>query len=209
MIKKITRNQSSSTATSINNISSLQNGIIQKFTIKEIVFLAILSAVLILTCAVMGIVAEATKVIWAVGQVSTALQLSLFITIGLMRVRKTFTATFILIFMGIIMVMMSPVMALSNLFVLICIEILIIVIFKGYESDNACMFGGFMAPILSIVTPAIYNSILVPEVFQATISNTFMVIGMTLLVIFLSFMGSFIGLKIGKELQKSGVMKHG
>ncbi len=182
---------------------------IKKFTIKEIVFLAILSAVLILTCSVMAIVAEATKVVWAVGQASTAIQLSLFITLGLMRVRKPFTATFILIFMGIIMVMMSPVMALSNLFVLICIEISIPMIFKGYENDRACMFGGFIAPILSIVTPAIYNSILVPEVFQATVSNPIMIIGMTLLVIILSFIGSTIGMKIGQELQKSGVMKHG
>ncbi len=184
-------------------------GIIQKFTIKEIVFLAILSAVLILTCSVMAIVAEATKVIWAVGQAATALQMSLFLTIGLMRVRKPLTATFILIFMGMIMIMMSPVMALSNIVVLVCIELLILLIFKGYENDYACMFGGFMAPILSIITPAIYNSILVPEVFQATVSNTMMVVIMTLVVVVLSFGGSFLGLKIGKELQKSGVMKNG
>lgn len=181
----------------------------KKFTIKEIVFLAILSAVLILTCSVMAIVAEATKVIWAVGQVSTALQLSFFLTIGLMRVRKPFTAAFILVFMGVIMVMMSPVMALSNLLVIICIELAIPLIFKGYENDRACMLGGFMAPILSIITPAVYNSILVPEVFQATVSNIPMVILMTLLVAVLSFIGSGLGLKIGKELQKSGVMKHG
>lgn len=182
---------------------------IKKFTIKEIVFLAILSAVLILTCSVMAIFAEATKVLWAVGQASTALQVSLFITIGLMRVRKPFTATFILLFMSIIMIMMSPVMALSNLFVLICIEIMIPVIFKGYDNDKACMFGGFIAPILSIITPAIYNSILVPEVFQAVTSKSILIVGMTLLVVVLSFIGSTIGMKIGQELQKSGVMKHG
>lgn len=209
MKKRIKRNGTSKTVVQQGAVSSLENGIFQKFTIKEIVFLAILSAVLILTCSVMAVVAEATKVIWAVGQASTALQMSLFLTIGLMRVRKTFTTTFILVFMGAIMILMSPVMALSNLFVLITIEILIWVIFKGYKQDKACMFGGFIAPILSIVTPAIYNSILVPEVFQATINKPIMVIGMTLLVIFLSFTGSVIGLKIGKELQKSGVMKHG
>ncbi|MFI3325855.1 MAG: hypothetical protein R3Y35_06750 [Clostridia bacterium] len=207
MSKKLNRTQS--TTTQNQNISSFKNGIFQKFTIKEVVFLAILSAVLILTCSVMAVVAEATKVIWAVGQAATALQMSLFLTIGLMRVRKTFTASFILIFMGVIMFMMSPVMGLSNIFVLICIEVLTLLIFKGYESDKACMFGGFMAPILSIITPAVYNSILVPEVFNATVSNVPMVIIMTILVIALAFIGSFIGLKIGKELQKSGVMKNG
>ncbi|MFI3206327.1 MAG: hypothetical protein R3Y33_03680 [Clostridia bacterium] len=207
MSKKLNRTQK--TEIKNTNISSFQNGIFQKFTIKEIVFLAILSAVLILTCSIMAVVAEATKVVWAVGQVATALQMSLFLTIGLMRVRKTFSASFILIFMGVIMFMMSPVMGLSNIFVLICIELLVLIIFKGYESDKAAMFAGFVAPILSIITPAVYNSILVPEVFSATISNPIMVVGMTLLVVALSFIGSFVGLKIGKELQKSGVMKNG
>lgn len=209
MKKKLNRTKASTEVVHSTKISNLENGFIQKFTIKEIVFLAILSAVLILTCSVMAIVAEATKIIWAVGQVSTALQMSLFITIGLMRVRKTFTTAFILIFMSLIMMMMSPVMALSNILVIICIEVLILIIFKGYDTDFACMFGGFMAPILSIITPAVYNSILVPEVFKATVSNLAMVILMTLLVIALALIGSTIGLKIGQELQKSGVMKHG
>lgn len=187
----------------------MKQKMIQKFTIKEVVFLAILSAVLILTCSVMAIFAEATKVIFAVGQASTALQMSLFLTIGLMRVRKTFTATFILLFMGVVMVMMSPVMGLSNVFVLICVEVSIPLIFRGYEKDCACMFGGFIAPILSIIVPAIYNSILVPEVFAVTVSKPVVVIGMVLLVVVLSFAGSFVGMKIGQELQKSGVMKHG
>ncbi len=47
-----------------------------------------------------------------------------------------------------------------------------------------------------------------PEIFDAITSNTIMVIGMTLLVAVFAFVGSFVGLKIGRELQKSGVMKN-
>lgn len=208
-MKKLNRSTEAQAPLNNNeNISSVKGKIIQKFTTKEIVFLAILSAILILTCSVMAIFAEATKVIFAVGQAATALQLSLFLTIGLMRVRKTFTTAFIMAFMGVVMFMMSPVMGLSNIFVMICIEILILVIFKGYENDKACMFGGFVAPILSIIVPATYNCILVPEVFAVTVSNPLVVAGMLTLVVALSLVGSLIGLKIGKELQKSGIMKN-
>lgn len=208
-MKKLNRTQNAQNpVVDTSNISSVKGKIFQKFTTKEIVFLAILSAILILTCSVMAIFAEATKVIFAVGQASTALQLSLFLTIGLMRVRKTFTTSFIMAFMGVVMFMMSPVMGVSNIFVMVCVEILILVIFGGYEKDKACMFGGFIAPILSIVVPAIYNCILVPEVFAVTVSNPLVVAGMLALVVALSFIGSLVGLKIGKELQKSGIMKN-
>lgn len=183
------------------------NKLFQKFTLKEVVFIAILSAVLILTCSVMAFVADLTKVIFAIGQVATALQMSFFVTVGLIRVRKVGTVTLILLFMGAIMVMMSPVMFFSNIFVLLVIELLAILIFKGYKKDKACYMAGLLIAPLSIVTPTVYNSIIYPEIFEAITSNIYMAVGMSAVVVVLGFIGATVGLKVARELIKAGVLK--
>ncbi len=181
--------------------------VFQKFELKEIVFIAILSAVLILTCSVMAFVADLTKVIFAIGQVATALQMSFFVTVGLIRVRKVFTTTLILLFMGAIMVMMSPVMFFSNIFVIIVVEVLIVVLFKGYNKDIACYVAGILVAPLSIIVPTVYNAIVVPEVFAVITSNIYVVVGMTFAVVALAFIGATVGLKVARELLKAGVLK--
>ncbi len=181
--------------------------VFQKFELKEIVFIAILSAVLILTCSVMAFVADLTKVIFAIGQVATALQMSFFVTVGLIRVRKVFTTTLILLFMGAIMVMMSPVMFFSNIFVIIVVEVLIVVLFKGYNKDIACYVAGILVAPLSIIVPTVYNAIVVPEVFAVITSNIYVVVGMTFAVVALAFIGAIVGLKVARELLKAGVLK--
>ncbi len=185
----------------------VSNKIFQKFTLKEVVFIAILSAVLILTCSVMAFVADLTKVIFAIGQVATALQMSFFVTVGLIRVRKVGTVTLILLFMGAIMVMMSPVMFLSNIIVLIIIELIAVVFFKGYKSDKACYVAGVLIAPLSIITPTVYNAIMFPEIFEAITSNVFMAVGMSAAVVALGFIGATVGLKVARELTKAGVLK--
>ncbi len=187
--------------------SQISNKIFQKMSLKEVVFLAILSAVLMVSCSVMPLVAELTKVLFGIGQLVTALQLSLFVTIALVRVRKPFTIVLVLLFMGAIMVMNSPVMFFSNLFVMFMAEILVLLLFRGYKTDLACFLGGFLVPPLGIMVPAIYNSITAPEVFANTVSNPWVVVAMTLAILVASFIGAFIGLKIGKELTKAGVLK--
>ena len=181
----------------------------KKFTINEIVFLAILSAVLTLANAVMPLVAELTKIIFGIAQLVTALQLSFLVTIGLMRVRKPFTTAIILLLTGLIMLMMSPVMFVSNIFTIIVTEIIILLVFKGYASNKACFVAGVIIPPLGLIVPTIYNYITVPEVFALTTSNPMIVIGMVLAIIVVALLGSLLAIKVGSELIKSGVLKNG
>ncbi len=184
------------------------NKIIQKFTIKDIVFLAIMGAVLICTCAVMALVAELTKVVFAIGQLATGMQLGLFVTVGLIKTRKVFSLTFMMIFMGVVMLMMSPIMFLSNVIVAIVVELLIIVIFRGYRNNIACVVAGGLLGPLSIITPHVYNAITAPEVVAVTTANIWVVVGMTVAVIVVSVAGALLGYKIGKELERAGALKN-
>ena len=60
----------------------------EPFKVKDIVFLAIISAVTLCTCAVMPLVASLQTVVFGIAQVVTGLQISIFFAIGLMKVRK-------------------------------------------------------------------------------------------------------------------------
>ncbi len=71
---------------------------IEKFKIKDIVFLAIISAVALCTCAVMPLVASLQTTVFGIAQAVTGLQLSIFFAIGLMKVRKV-GALFIMAFL--------------------------------------------------------------------------------------------------------------
>lgn len=190
-----------------DTVSKTNNKIFQKYSARDIVFLAILSAILILTCSVMAFVAELTKVIFGIAQVVTALQMSLFVCIGLMKVRKVGSVCFMMLFMGAVMVMMSPVMFFSNLFVMIIVELLIIIIFRGYRKNIACFIASMLTAPLSLVVPTVYNIITAPEVTEVTMANGFVVFGMTMAVVGISLVGSTLGLIIGKELDKAGVLK--
>lgn len=188
--------------TEINSQNTKSGKIFEKLTVKDIVFLAIIGAVLIVTCSVMAFVSGFTLTIFAIGQVATALQMSLFITIGLIKVRKPFAMTFIMLFMGAIMVMMSPVMFLSNIIVMLVIETFIILVFRGYKSNIACVVAGFLAGPLSIITPTVYNVVVATQGYTA-LDNIVMAVVMTLVVVALSIVGSLIGYKVGTELEKS------
>ncbi len=182
---------------------------LQKFETKEIVFLAIITTVLTLTNGVMPLVAELTKVVFGIAQLVTGFQCSFFVTIGLLRVRKPLTIAFMMLLMGLVMLMMSPIMFVSNVFVILVAETVIYTMFKGYSTTKACFIGGAILPPLSLIVPTIYNFITVPEVFAVTTSNTGMVIGMILAVIIVGILGSFLALKVGKELIKTGVLQNG
>lgn len=60
----------------------------QQFPIKDVVFLAIMSAVALATCAVMPLVISLQPLIFGISQLVTALQIGVFFAIGLYKVRK-------------------------------------------------------------------------------------------------------------------------
>lgn len=58
---------------------------LQKFQIKDVVFLAIMSAVALATCAVMPLVISLQPLIFGISQLVTALQIGVFFAIACTR----------------------------------------------------------------------------------------------------------------------------
>ena len=148
----------------------MREKIFEKFKIKDIVFLAIISAVALCTCAVMPLVASLQTTVFGIAQAVTGLQLSIFFAIGLMKVRK-----------------------MGSLFI---------------KEDRAIFFAVLLYNPLSLPFNLLYNYLFGREAMVAVATRLpWLTVVMTLLVIAISALGAWIGIRISRELKKSGAMK--
>ena len=176
----------------------------QPFKVKEIVFLAIISAVTLVTCAVMPLVASLQTVVFGIAQVVTGLQISIFFAIGLSKVRKPGALFFMAILPGVIQLLMAPPMFFSNVVNGLLLEALVLLIFRGYRRDAAVFFAVALYNPLSLPFNYLYNLAIGKEVAQ---NAPWAAVGMTAAVVAISVIGTLIGMKIAKELKKSGALK--
>ncbi len=186
----------------------MKQKIFQPFKVKDVVFLAIISAIALCTCAVMPLVASLQTVIFGIAQVVTSLQISIFFAIGLMKVRKPGALFIMALLTGLFQLLMAPPMFFSNLIIGLLLEVLVILLFRGYEKDRAVFFAVLLYNPLSLPVNYLYNRIFGREAMAAVAAKApWITVGMTLAVIALSALGAWIGIKLSKELKKSGVLK--
>ena len=182
---------------------------LQKFQIKDVVFLAIMSAVALATCAVMPLVISLQPLIFGISQLVTALQIGVFFAIGLYKVRKPGSLLIMALMMGLIQLMMSPPMFLSSVLNGVLIE-LIVLLFRGYEKDTAVFVAAMLHTPLSLPFNYLYNRLIkgADSPLAAVADRApLAAVGMTLAVVAVSALGALIGIKIARELKKSGVLK--
>ena len=176
---------------------------LQKFQIKDVVFLAIMSAVALATCAVMPLVIGLQPLIFGISQLVTALQIGVFFAIGLYKVRKPGS----LLLMAL---MMSPPMFLSSVMNGVLIELIVLLLFRGYEKDAAVFVAAMLHTPLSLPFNYLYNRLIkgADSPLAAVADRApLAAVGMTLAVVAVSALGALIGIKIARELKKSGVLK--
>lgn len=186
--------------------------IFQKFKVKDIVFLAIISCVMLLTGAFMPLVANIP--LFGIIQICLGLQFSLFPIIGMLKVRKVGSLLFMSFFSGIVLIFMNTIMFFCLLLCALICEVLVILIFKGYKSNWASFFAStlylpFTLPFLYLRYKFFYtfNGEEGEAVTAFIGSEPLVAIGMSIAVIAICALGSFIGLIVFKELKKAGVIK--
>ena len=186
--------------------------IFKKYKIKDIVFLAIITACTLITGAVMPLLVNVP--LFGIVQLGLGLQFSVFPVIGMMKVRKPGALLFQSIFISVFLIFMFPPMALIVVCALIA-ETLAILIFRGYRSDWACVFAGTLympltLPLMWLYYNAFYT--VTGEEKAATSmflggANPGVVVGISIAVVALCFVGSVVGMLIARELKKAGVLK--
>lgn len=189
-----------------------ENKIFQKYKIKDIVFLAIISAIMLLSGAFMPLVANIP--LFGIIELCLGLQFSLFPTIGMMKVRKPGALIFMSFFSGIVLIFMNIIMFFCLIICALICEILALIIFRGFKSDWASFMCGTLYMPLTLPFLYLWYSFFYTftgeegEAVTAFIgSDLLTAIGMSVAVVALCGLGSFLGVIIVKELKKAGVIK--
>lgn len=187
--------------------------------IRDIIFLSVLSAAIFISGIPMMFVKNVP--VFGVIQMTLAVQFSLLLTVGLLKVRKPGAVMFVSVIVGLLHVPMFPPM---GVVMIICggiTEALIMAIFRGYKKDIAGIFAGSLwlplsLPQLFIFYTYMYGGSLLAkrgkglsgiEVNRFAIENPAVAIALTVAVILLSILGAVYGWIISRELRKAGVFK--
>lgn len=173
------------------------------FTIKDIVFLAVITAVTLLASGpVAPIVMTATKL--GAQAFAMALPFALLSSIGLRKVKKSGSLTIIGIFSGLVLLLMAPVMFFNQLIATVLSEGLALGLFKTYENKKAVLFSAGLFSFFTIPTTAVVNILAKGRSITEQIGNPVSFILLVLGAAALGFLGALIGNKISDELQKAG-----
>ena len=152
--------------------------------------------------------------LFGIVQLGLGLQFSVFPVIGLMKVRKTGALLFQALFISVFLVFMFPPMALITVCALV-VEALVLLIFRGYKKDRACVFAGTLyMPLTLPMMYLYYNAFYTVTGEEKAATSMFLgganlgvIIGVSVAVVALCFVGSLAGMLISRELKKAGVLK--
>ena len=186
--------------------------IFKKYKIKDIVFLAIITACTLITGSVMPLLVNVP--LFGIVQLGIGLQFSIFPVIGMMKVRKSGALLLQSIFIAMILVFMFPPMVMIVLCGLIA-ETLSLLIFRSYKNDWACVLAGTL--YMPMTLPLLY---LYYNVFYTVTGgekgamrmfigggNAGIAVGISIGVLALCFVGAVVGMLIARELKKAGALK--
>ena len=183
-----------------------------KYKIKDIVFLAVITACTLITGAVMPLLVNVP--LFGIIQLGLGLQFSVFPVIGMMKVRKPGALLLQAIFISAVLVFMFPPMVFIILCALVA-EAVTLLVFHGYENDWSCVLAGTLympltLPLMYLYYNAFYT--VTGEEKAATSmflggANPGVVVGISIAVVALCFVGSVVGMLVSRELKKAGVLK--
>lgn len=186
--------------------------IFRKYKIKDIVFLAIITACTLVTGAVMPLLVNIP--LFGIVQLGLGLQFSVFPVIGMMKVRKPGALLLQSIFISVFLIFMFPPMALITVCALIA-EAVVLLFFRGYRSDWACVVAGTLyMPLTLPLMWLYYNTFYTVTGSEKAATSLFLggtnpgvAVGISVAAVALSFAGSVVGMLIARELKKAGVLK--
>lgn len=183
-----------------------------KYKIKDIVFLAVITACTLITGAVMPLLVNVP--LFGIIQLGLGLQFSVFPVIGMMKERKPGALLLQAVFISVFLVFMFPPMVFIILCALVA-EAVTLLVFHGYENDWSCVLAGTLympltLPLMYLYYNAFYT--VTGEEKAATSmflggANPGVVVGISIAVVALCFVGSVVGMLVSRELKKAGVLK--
>lgn len=180
--------------------------IFKKFQVKDFVFLAVLSAAMTMCGGItMPLVMHTT--VFGLRNMAAAPIYSIFVAIGLMKVRKPGALTIIGLFSGAPLIFFSTVMFFNNFVSAIIAELIMLLIFRGYQKKvSVFVTTGIYMPF-SLPISVLFSLWLNGQSYDQLTANPKISVLTSIGTIALAFLGAAIGMKIAAELQKAGKLK--
>lgn len=180
--------------------------IFKKFQVKDFVFLAVLSAAMTLCGGItMPLVMHTT--VFGLRNMAAAPIYSIFVAIGLMKVRKPGALTIIGLFSGAPLIFFSTVMFFNNFVSAIIAELIMLLILRGYQKKvSVFVTTGIYMPF-SLPISVLFSLWLNGQSYAQLTANPKISVLTSIGTIILAFLGAAIGMKIAAELQKAGKLK--
>ena len=180
--------------------------IFKKFQVKDFVFLAVLSAAMTLCGGItMPLVMHTT--VFGLRNMAAAPIYSIFVAIGLMKVRKPGALTIIGLFSGAPLIFFSTVMFFNNFVSAIIAELIMLLIFRGYQKKASVFVTTGIYMPFSLPISVLFSLWLNGQSYDQLTANPKISVLTSIGTIILAFLGAAIGMKIAAELQKAGKLK--
>ena len=180
--------------------------IFKKFQVKDFVFLAVLSAAMTLCGGItMPLVMHTTG--FGLRNMAAAPIYSIFVAIGLMKVRKPGALTIIGLFSGAPLIFFSTVMFFNNFVSAIIAELIMLLIFRGYQKKVSVFITTGIYMPFSLPISVLFSLWLNGQSYDQLTANPKISVLTSFGTIALAFLGAAIGMKIAAELQKAGKLK--
>ena len=180
--------------------------IFKKFQVKDFVFLAVLSAAMTLCGGItMPLVMHTT--VFGLRNMAAAPIYSIFVAIGLMKVRKPGALTIIGLFSGAPLIFFSRVMFFNNFVSAIIAELIMLLIFRGYQKKASVFITTGIYMPFSLPISVLFSLWLNGQSYSQLTANPKISVLTSIGTIALAFLGAAIGMKIAAELQKAGKLK--
>ena len=180
--------------------------IFKKFQVKDFVFLAVLSAAMTLCGGItMPLVMHTT--VFGLRNMAAAPIYSIFVAIGLMKVRKPGALTIIGLFSGAPLIFFSTVMFFNNFVSAIIAELIMLLIFRGYQKKVSVFITTGIYMPFSLPISVLFSLWLNGQSYSQLTANPKISVLTSIGTIILAFLGAAIGMKIAAELQKAGKLK--
>lgn len=195
---------------------------IKKFTIRDVVFIAIMLAAIFVSSTIMPLVSSVP--IFGLSVLVIAFQTSFFTSILIYKVRKPFVFLFTFLVFALLLLPMAPIMFFNNLVIAIIVEI-VTICFRGYKNKYSIITVSSLYPILSLPFNYFYYLALSGQINQDSVRRFGLTKGLktdmltkylqngvyiSLVVIFtivLSILGAILGYLVAKELHKANKIK--
>jgi len=178
----------------------------KKFKVRDVIFLAVLAAVNTLFGGLAMPVMRSE--IFGLQTLVTCAFYALFGVVAIMKVRKIGTLTIYGLFTGFPLLFMAPVMFFNNFIGGLLAEVIVLLLFRGYEKKAAVITGAALWMVLTVPLSLPFSIWFNGSSYEHFVNTkAWQTVVIVLGVVALSILGAVIGMKIAGELQKAGKLR--